>query len=70
LHQRESAFETGQATVIDRAEQQLPIFTGANQNMDAVVILLDTLPSPSTDGVDEVYQGLKNMLGTTATQQG
>jgi hypothetical protein len=31
--------------------------------------LLDMLPTPSTDGVGEVYQQLKNNLGTTAAQQ-
>jgi hypothetical protein len=35
----------------------------------AVAVLLDTLPAPSTDGVGEVYQRLKSILGTTAVQQ-
>jgi hypothetical protein len=34
-----------------------------------VITLLHTLPEPSADGVDEVYQRLKNILGTTAVQQ-
>jgi hypothetical protein len=33
------------------------------------VILLDTLPTLSTDGVDEVYQRLKSILSIAAAQQ-
>jgi hypothetical protein len=35
----------------------------------AAVMLLDTLPTPSTDGVDKVYQQLKDIIGTTDGQQ-
>jgi hypothetical protein len=39
-----------------------------SQNMVKVAALLDTLPTPSTDGVDKVYQQLKDILSTAATQ--
>jgi hypothetical protein len=55
--------------VIDCAEQQLPAFTRASQNVVVVAALLDTLPTPSTDGVGEVYQRLMNILGSAAMQQ-
>jgi hypothetical protein len=35
--------------------------------MVMVAALLDTLHAPSTDGVDKVYQQLKDIIGTTAT---
>jgi hypothetical protein len=35
----------------------------------AVAALLDALLAPSADGVGEVYQWLKTILGTTALQQ-
>jgi hypothetical protein len=38
-----------------------------SQNMANAAALLPTLPSPSTDGVDKVYQQLKNILSTAAT---
>jgi hypothetical protein len=47
-------------------EWQLPTFTKDSQNMAAPATPLDTLPAPSTDGVGEVYQWLKNILCTTA----
>jgi hypothetical protein len=53
-----------------RTERRLPAFTSANQNMAAVAVLLDTLPAPSTDGVGEMYQWLKSILGTAVAQQG
>jgi hypothetical protein len=34
-----------------------------------VVVLLDTLLAPSSNGVGKVYQHLKDILGTAATQQ-
>jgi hypothetical protein len=37
--------------------------------MATVDALLDTLPAPSTDGVDKVYQQLKNILGHPTAQQ-
>jgi hypothetical protein len=54
---------------MERAEQQLPTFARASQNMAATTSLLDTLPIPSTDGVGELYQQLVNILGIAATQQ-
>jgi hypothetical protein len=60
--------EAGQAGTIDHAEQQLPTFTRASQNVAAAAALLDTLPTPSIDGVGKVYQQLKNILGTTTAQ--
>jgi hypothetical protein len=38
----------------------------ASQNVVAAVVLLSTMPTPSTDGVDNVYQQLKDILSTTA----
>jgi hypothetical protein len=35
--------------------------------MAAAAALLDTLPAPSTDGVGEMYQQPKSILGTVAT---
>jgi hypothetical protein len=66
LYQCESALEAGQATVIDHVERQLPTFTKASQNMAAMAMLLDTLHAPSINGVGEVYQQLKSILGTIA----
>jgi hypothetical protein len=37
--------------------------------MVAEVALLDTLPVASTDGVDKVYQQLKDILSASAAQQ-
>jgi hypothetical protein len=54
---------------MERAEQQLPTFARASQNVAATTTLLDTLPIPSTDGVGELYQQLVNILGIAATQQ-
>jgi hypothetical protein len=36
--------------------------------MAVVATLLDSLPAPSIDGAGEVYQRLKNILGTTTVQ--
>jgi hypothetical protein len=66
LHQSESALEAGRSTTMERAERQLPTFTRASQNVPTVAALPDTLPAPSTNGVSEVYQWLKSILGTTA----
>jgi hypothetical protein len=52
--------------VMERTEQQLPAFATASQNVATVAALLDTLPLASTDGVGEMYQRLKSILGTTA----
>jgi hypothetical protein len=35
--------------------------------MAVVAVLLDMLPAASTDGVGEVYQQLKNILGTATS---
>jgi hypothetical protein len=49
---------------------QRPTLARASQNMAmaTVTVLLDTLLAPSTDGMDKVYQQLKTILGTAATQ--
>jgi hypothetical protein len=39
-----------------RGMGQHPTFVRASQNMAAVVVLLDTLPTPSTNRVDKVYK--------------
>jgi hypothetical protein len=41
----------------------------AGRTVVAVATLLDMLPTPSTDGVSEVYRWLKNILGYTVVQQ-
>jgi hypothetical protein len=66
VHQCESALEVGRATVIDHVERQLPTIARASQNVATGAALFDTLPTPSTDGVGEVYQWLKNIIGTAA----
>jgi hypothetical protein len=45
-----------------------PTFPQASQNIAAATTLLDTLPVPSTDGVDRLYQQLKGILGVAAEQ--
>jgi hypothetical protein len=37
--------------------------------MAAAATLLDTLPMPSTDGIDMVYHQLKDILGVATEQQ-
>jgi PleD family two-component response regulator len=69
LCQRELVFEADQTMAMERAEQQLPTFTKASQNMAMVTTLLDTLPAPSTNEVGEMYQQLKSILGTATAQQ-
>jgi hypothetical protein len=66
LHQCESALEADRSMAIDHAERQLPSFAKASQNVASTAALLDTLPAPSTTRVGEVYQWLKNILGTAA----
>jgi hypothetical protein len=56
LLQRESVLEVGQSAVMALAECQLSAFTRASQNVATVPTLLDVLPSPSTNGVGEVFQ--------------
>jgi hypothetical protein len=46
-----------------------PTFARASQNMAATATLLDTLPMPSTDGIDMVYHQLKDILGVATEQQ-
>jgi hypothetical protein len=41
---------------MEHAKRQLPTFTRASQNIVTVATLLDTLHTPSIDGVGEVYQ--------------
>jgi hypothetical protein len=48
---------------------QHPTFARASQNVAVAAALLDTLPTPSTDWVDKVYQQLKNILNITTAQQ-
>jgi hypothetical protein len=78
LHHHKSALEaeraitvylTGVTGAINCEGTQRPAFTRANQNVDAVAGLLDTLPTPSTDGVDRVYHQLKDILDITEAQQ-
>jgi hypothetical protein len=37
--------------------------------MTATTALLDTLPTPSTNGVDKVYRQLKDILNIVTAQQ-
>jgi hypothetical protein len=69
LQQREAALVPGQTTMIEQAERQLPTFARANQNMAMTASLLDTLSTPSTNGVGEVYQQLKSIVDTSTAQQ-
>jgi hypothetical protein len=39
----------------ERVERQLPVFTRGSQKVATAAALLDALPTPSTDRVDEVY---------------
>jgi hypothetical protein len=41
------------------AEQQLPTFTRASQNVAAAAMILDMFPAPSTNEVGEMYQWLR-----------
>jgi hypothetical protein len=69
LRQRESAFEASRTMTMERVLRQLPTFNKATQNVLAGAVLLDTLPAPSTNRVSKMYQWLKIILGTAATQQ-
>jgi hypothetical protein len=85
LHRRKAALWTERATTIDftKARAQVraiitainhegaprPTFTKASQNVAAAAVLLDTLPSPSTDGLDTVYRQLRDILSVAAEQQ-
>jgi hypothetical protein len=68
LHHKPT-LEAGQIVVMARAKRQLPAFARASQNVATTVVILDVLLAPSTDGVGDVYQRLKNILGTAAAQQ-
>jgi hypothetical protein len=46
-----------------------PTFAKATQNVAVAVALLDTLPVPSTDGVDKVYHHLRDILSVAVEQQ-
>jgi hypothetical protein len=50
-------------------EAPQPTFARASQIVVIVAELLDNLPAPSTDGVNKVYQQLKDILGAAAVQQ-
>jgi hypothetical protein len=54
--------------MINYEEVPHPTFTRASQNMAIAAVILDTLPAPTTNGVDKIYQQLKDILGTTAAQ--
>jgi hypothetical protein len=82
LHHRKSALETYCVVMVNLTDAQArardvtpainqegpphPTFVWASQNVAAAAALLDTLPAPSTDGVDKVYHQLKHILGVTA----
>jgi hypothetical protein len=68
-HQRESMLEASRTTAMVWVERQLPAFVSASQNVAVVAALLDTFSTPSTDGVGEMYQRLKSILGTITGQQ-
>jgi hypothetical protein len=50
-------------------EAPQPTFARASQIMFIVAELLDNLLAPSTDGVNKVYQQLKDILGAATAQQ-
>jgi hypothetical protein len=56
LHHHRFVLGIERAVMINREELPHPTFASASQNVAAAVALLDTLPAPSTDGVDKVYQ--------------
>jgi hypothetical protein len=68
LHQRESMLEASRTVAVRHAERQL-LSGRTSQNVAIVAMLLNTLPTPSTDGVGEVYRWLKNILSTTVVPQ-
>jgi hypothetical protein len=53
----------------EQAERWLPASTRTSQNVAVAAALLDVLPTPSTDGVGEVYHRLKSILGAVAMQE-
>jgi hypothetical protein len=46
-----------------------PTFTRASKNLAVAAELLDTLPVPSIDGVDRVYDQLKDILCIATKQE-
>jgi hypothetical protein len=50
---------------MERVEQKLPTFIRATKNVSTVATLLDTLQTPSPNGVGDMYQRLTRILGTT-----
>jgi hypothetical protein len=65
-HQHDSLLGAGQTVVMEWVEQKLPTFIRATKNVSVVAMVLDTLPTPSTEGVGDMYQRLMTILGTTA----
>jgi hypothetical protein len=70
--QHETMLEAGLAVVKEQVEWHPPppprAFARASQNVAAAVALLYALSTPSTDGVGEVYQRLKSIVGTAVVQ--
>jgi hypothetical protein len=54
---------------INHEGTQRPTFARASQNVAMIDVLLDTLPAPTTDGVDKVYHQLKDIIDITTMQQ-
>jgi hypothetical protein len=59
----------GVALAVSHEGGQCPAFTRAGQNVATVVMLLGTLPPPSTDGVDRLYHQLGEILSISAVWQ-
>jgi hypothetical protein len=59
----------GHGDQLQGVQGQHPTFTRAKQNVATAAPLLDTLPTPSTDVVDKVYQQLEDILSTAIVQQ-
>jgi hypothetical protein len=57
------------AATINREGMLCPTFARANQNVAVAMTLLDTLPAPSTNGVNKVYHQLRDILGVAIEQQ-
>jgi hypothetical protein len=57
------------APAISHEGEQRPAFSIASQNVAAVATLWDTLPAPSTDGVDKLYYWLGEILTIATAQQ-
>jgi hypothetical protein len=59
----------GVAPTISREGEQHPTFSRPSQNMATVATLLDTLPAPSTDGVDKLYGRLGEIIAIATAPQ-